>query len=690
MFHRAAFLAFGTSCVATLFAAAAVAAEPADSDLLKRLAAAPRLTTEDLCEPVKAIREGMLLWAPNADGKTWDILQIYFPKYGGPNTIVIIDLGSGEVNTMQTDRGWNFHLCPSVVAPNGRLFISALNGKLQQKICVYDPVTNKLTLDAVKMPEEILGETHPLVLGTNGKLYAIGQHPSKAAAAVEIDPDTLAATLFGPIGPSHAPNACWGYSGGADDRFIYIASGKVPWYLVAFDRQTGKSTTLATTEPVGGMVGVGQRSDGCTASVSGFAGQSDKKAQYWLHEGKAIEADNLQKATPPWPPRAARSYASKPEVNTARAVPDKEGFAELWFRPAAEKGAKTAPGEWKKFRFQTPLYGHEIYRLRELPDGRLFGTAGAYEGCLMFDPKSAKGEHLGKTHLSHYATAISDGKVYMSGYPSSPLYVYDPARPWTAGTVRGDRTVEDNDAEANPRQLLIMGAKELAGTHKMYGGATAVGGKVYFGGTWIRDGSAGGLAWYDPKTGKAAGLWKPLSNYQITHLAAAEEGRTIVLSTKRVDDPLLGKPKPAQGALFFFDTAKSQLSAPFDPVPNAKGTGPIVAVGKRVVGWTQDPEDEKASLLYAVDLDGPKVAFCRRLPLALPVAIGSNQQEAWDFRLGPDGQIWTFMNNTLVKINPTDGAIATVGTLTRGGPLAFSNDAIYLGGTTAVRRIVQQ
>jgi len=163
------------------------------------------------------------------------------------------------VKQVQTDRGWNFHLCPSVVAPNGKLFISILNSRLQQKICIYDPATNELTLDAVAMPEEVLGETHPLVLGTDGKLYAIGQHPSRTATAAQIDPDTLKVTSYGPIGPSHEPNSCWGYSGAADDRFVYIASGKIPWYLVAYDRQTGASKTLVETATVGGNVSVGQR-----------------------------------------------------------------------------------------------------------------------------------------------------------------------------------------------------------------------------------------------------------------------------------------------------------------------------------------------------------------------------------------------------------------------------------------------
>ena len=32
----------------------------------------------------------------------------------------------------------------------------------------------------------------------------------------------------------------------------------------------------------------------------------------------------------------------------------------------------------------------------ELPDGRLLGTAGAYEGNFIYDPKTNKAEHLGK------------------------------------------------------------------------------------------------------------------------------------------------------------------------------------------------------------------------------------------------------------------------------------------------------
>jgi hypothetical protein len=58
-----------------------------------------------------------------------------------------------------------------------------------------------------------------------------------------------------------------------------------------------------------------------------------------------------------------------------------------------------------------------------------------------------------------------------------------------------------------------------------------------------------------------------------------------------------------------------------------------------------------------------------------------------DFRLGPEGQIWTFLDGVLVRITPPDGGIHVVGRPSSPGRLAFAGGRIYLGGTTALRRI---
>ncbi|MGB2820156.1 MAG: hypothetical protein WBF17_04190, partial [Phycisphaerae bacterium] len=291
-------------------------------DLAALAAKAKELSVESLGAPISTSRMGMLLYCPNRDGRTYDLLQIYFPEYGGPNTIVMMDLASGEVKQVLVPREpvrYQFHLCPAVVAPNGRLYISVLGARLRQRICIYDPATNELKVDCLPVPDELLGETHPMRLGTNGKIYCGGQHPSRAAAACEIDPATDKVTFYGPIGPSHAPSGCWGYSVAADDRYIYIASGKVPWYLVAFDRETRKSAVLAETERAGGYVSVGQERFGCTARVTGPVGSPGKQVEYWLHEGRAIVRKGRGEK-PPWPePKDARPLVKlppRPEVST--------------------------------------------------------------------------------------------------------------------------------------------------------------------------------------------------------------------------------------------------------------------------------------------------------------------------------------------------------------------------------------
>ena len=672
-------------------------------DLAEQVARAPALKVESLGAPIRTSRMGRLLYCPNPDGRTYDLVQIYFPQYGGPNTIVLMDLATGAARQLLVPREpirYQFHLCPAVVAPNGKLYVSvlALRRGLLQKICVYDPATNELRVDCLEMPEHLLGETHPMVLGTNGKLYCAGGHPSKAASACEIDPATNAVTGYGPIGPSHAPSNCWGYSVAADERWIYVASGKVPWYLVAFDRRTGRSDVLARTERAGGYVSVGQGRFGCTARVTSPVGSPGTRVEYWLHRGKAVPRKGRDDQ-PPWPVLADApplvKLPPRPEVNVAGAVPDAEGRAEIWYRTpeakvaAAKKrplpGASPGTLGWRRIAYRVPTYPQEIHRLAELPDGRIFGSAGSYEGCFVHDPKAARSAHLGKCHLSHYATAVCGGKVYMSGYPTSPVYVYDPARAWTALKRTGPhRVMAEADAKSNPRLVTRLTA---AGTHKMYSAAVGANGKVYFGGRWVRNGSGGGLGWWDPKTQRAGGIWRVFSNYQINFIAAVDGGRTIAVSAHRVTDTVLRKPKPEQGALFFFDVAKEKVAGTLEPVAKAKGPGPIAAAGEgRLLGWTEDPGDAKRSILYGVDVARREVAFRKVVPFALPVRIGSNQRERWDFRVGPDGCVWTFLpGDVLVRIDPNDATIRVVGRVRPGGRLAFAGRDIYLAGSADLR-----
>lgn len=440
---------------------------------------------------------------PNPDGKTYDRLQIYFKRYGGPNTIAIMDLGAGTVRSTNTGKEyWNFHLAPHVVAPNGKLYLSVLDGETRQQVCVYDPGTDHLRLGAVAMPSEMLGESHPMVLGPDKKIYCAGTHPSMSVTAVQIDPATESVTFYGPIGPTHSPAPCWAYSMGVDDHYIYIASGKTPCYLVAFNRHTRKSEVLITHDKADGYMGVQQESGGASCFVRSRNNDgSHTDVSYWLYGGKAIPGVEPK----PWPvPHPEPADPPLPQISRMSAAPDINGQAVLWYRWPEDKAASAVASAvsednvreeeeiaalpshesmraagCRDLRYNVEMYSMRIDRLIELPDGRVMGTAGHYLGNFFYDPQTGKREHPGRCGLSHYSTLIHEGKVYMSGYPNGPLYLLDPSLPWTANKpINALEWMRENDSRGNPRLLTNFRA---AGAKKMLASA-AGNGKVFFGG----------------------------------------------------------------------------------------------------------------------------------------------------------------------------------------------------------------
>jgi hypothetical protein len=679
------------------------------ADLTELHAQAPALDVESVCQPVKTTTQGNHYLVPNPDGMTYDLLQVYFKGYGGPNTIVIMDLGTGSVTQVHTESEYhNFHLAPGVLAPNGKLYMSILGDRMHQQVCVYDPANDQLEINAIPIPEDILGETHPMVLGQDGMIYCGGTHPSMSVTALQIDPETQVVVPYGPMGPSHAPGPCWAYTMAVDNRYIYIASGKTPWYLVAFDRETGKSDVLLENDQPDGYIGVNQNDGGASCFVrTKQEDGSHVDARYWLFQGKAIPMHG-DEPTPPWP--AAQPPAAQPpvpELSFAMANPDVNGEAVIWYRLPADKAVAQASGlekpvvsaeeppkdevmhaaGWKAFRFTAPTFPLRIDRLTESPDGRLIGTAGHYQGNFFFEPATDKCLHPGRIGLSHYSTVVHDGMIYMSGYPNGPLFVLDPAQPWTAGTRSGATGVlRETDPLSNPRMLTYL---QKAGAKKMLA-AAAAGGKVYFGGVWMREGNWGGLGWWDVAAGVEGGFWKPFDSYQIRFLAAADKGRTLVISTLPVENTALGKPKPAEAVLFFLDTKTDMLSAQsLVPVPGCRSTGPVIAVGgSRVMGWTEDPANPGgASILYGVDAAGKTLLFSKNIPFPISLELGGNQWDASDFRLGPDGKIWTFMSGKLACIDPADASIEILGSTGTGGRLALAGNDLYLGGTDTLRRV---
>lgn len=675
-------------------------------NLANELRVSTALDAVSLGNPVRTTVFESPLYVPNPDRKSYDILLTYNPGNGNSSRVVIMDTGTGVVKSLDVPADINLHLPSWLIGPDGKLYMTVLDKPLHQLLCVYDPARNEFKVTPIALPVDLRGEMHPLTIGTDGKLYAFGTHPTNAVTAAQIDPNAGSVAYYGPIGPSHpASTSAVAYAGAADDRYVYIVSGKVPWYLVAYDKVTGTSNVLLQTDTLNGYMTCSMYNRyGCYAWASGLPGTDGTRKFFWLYGGKAIERLTTNEK-PPWSQPAVVdpwiTLPTMPEVNVTLMDPDTNGNAQIWYRtPEAKRMAPNPPPAnatprqlgWRAFQYNVPTYPATVRRIVELPDGRLFGTCGNYLGNFMYDPATGRLQHLGRLSLSQYSAVVVGKYVLMSGYPNAALYVYDTTRPWTANAAQANLTLlSETDARSNPR--LIGNMTNVCGAHKMYSAAIGADGRIYFGGIWMRDGNAGGFAWYDPATNSMGGFWELFSNYPIDFITATTSGRFIVISTHRADDPLLLKPKPAQGSLFVFDTLTHTIVRQIDPLVLVKGPGPIVGVGpNQVLGWGPVADAlgntiANQSVLYGVDVATGAVAFRKTLPISLPVSIGTNQDEPFDYRLGPDGYVWTYSGTTVLRINPANAVVSPVGKLTSGGRLALSSGTMYVGGLFDLRRV---
>ena len=329
-----------------------------------------------------------------------------------------------------------------------------------------------------------------------------------------------------------------------------------------------------------------------------------------------------------------------------------------------------------------------------MPDGRLYGTGDDYAGTFIFDPKNDQTTYCGpRTGLAPYTTIVCDGKLYLSGYSGGHLFVFDPARDWTLGKggPPGKPAPDQGDARSNPRYLGDFDRTTRVGL--MHSSALGADGKIYFGGFGLRHYTGGGFGWYDPKTRKMDGFWKPLSGYAVQWIAPAVDGKLIVISTIRAADELNNNQAPEEAKLFVYDVTEQKIVREIVPVAKGRTTGLIAEVAPgRLLGLTSNRDTLEPSILYGVDVAKGEVLFTKDLPS--PVSTDAYwphwvdpSYEYHAFVLGPDGFVWTYLKDVLVRIDPKDASVHVVGKIDPVGWPTFVGRDVYLSGSEQLRRI---
>jgi hypothetical protein len=85
-----------------------------------------------------------------------------------------------------------------------------------------------------------------------------------------------------------------------------------------------------------------------------------------------------------------------------------------------------------------------------------------------------------------------------------------------------------------------------------------------------------------------------------------------------------------------------------------------------------------------------EILWTKSVPSPPVTAFSLVRRQAYSFRRGPDGHIWSFFDNTLVRIDPRNANVEAVGKLPKGeraAQLAFARGKVYLAGGSQLRRI---
>ena len=176
-------------------------------------------------------------------------------------------------------------------------------------------------------------------------------------------------------------------------------------------------------------------------------------------------------------------------------------------------------------------------------------------------------------------------------------------------------------------------------------------------------------------------------------IAPALDGRLIAISTVRAADELNNNQAPPEAKLFVYDVNAQTIVREIVPVPKARTSGLITEVAPGLLlGLTSDPANAQCSILYGADITTGEVRFRKSLPS--PVSTDAYWPHWVDpsyeyhvFVRGPDGLVWTYLKDVLVRIDPEDASVQVVGTIDPVGWPTFVGRDLYLSGNEQLRRI---
>lgn len=650
-------------------------------------AALPEVRWESLGIPVKSARVWTSALAPNPRGGFNLIFQTfnssgYRARMEGQAEATpcwsLVDLETGKVRAQTELQGVAnslYHINNQIRSANGRIFFPVSD----LSFVWYDPVTETLkqTPPLAEKAERGPSFFYRVEVGPDGLIYATTQSNDGYAYLAILNPDTLETRWFPKLGGKPRKNLLtYGFWMQTDPPWVYLSVGQGEWALIALNTATGEQSLLAErkdpylisfnsrgkaicatiTSPFEGEPPAGpQAAREGESVVSGFTiyyPALKKKAEYFFcREGKLIPAPFTERPDFPiaYTPVKVPPLEHAPEFDLARFGSIKDERLQVFWRPA-----NSAPNrEWKCLAI--PVGGIEpipIESLSALPDGTLLGSTIQYNGFFRWFPKDRRFDAYGKHGPSRAKTAIMNGLLWITGYPKSHLWVFDPTKPWNAtGEPR-----QEQQADANPR---LLGNFHDADAHYPYFLLPHGGRQLYMLGRRERSGAGSAIGRYDAGSNTFIGHHQNLHDLFPRGLVILPEMNRIVMS----GEVEKGKEGPTH-VVFDMDlreierlTIKPGLANGGDLYPGATRA--------RFIGRLDQPS---ASALYLYDLGEKRLIQWMNLEKAV-------ERLTWRSK---DARYWGWQNGLLITLDPSDLTIRPIARMEKlPERLVWQEDILY-------------
>jgi hypothetical protein len=240
-------------------------------------------------------------------------------------------------------------------------------------------------------------------------------------------------------------------------------------------------------------------------------------------------------------------------------------------------------------------------------------------------------DYYGKFGPSRPDTVLIDGKIYMDGYPNTVLFVYDPAKPWTAS-----KESEGKGANDNPKWLGTMG-QGCAEAHYCESLLDGGNGRIYLLGQRERWSTGTGLGYYEIATHRFFGLGTANKEIDPVGLIVLPKCGRLVFS---------GKPLQAgDSRLIVYDLDLKELER-IEIFPGLTDGGALFnsGVDTQFFGCVQHPET-KTFTFYRYDLPGKSILTRTEVPGMVKATFQRPADHSW--WLIAEDTLFSFQHDTL-------------------------------------------